>query len=540
MIRSIRGVRRAFRRAGAGARIAALLALGGSWVSAAGPPPASNGPAGLTERERQGKQIYLQGTSPTGGTLNANLNGNELPANALPCAGCHGRDGRGKPEGGVDPSNLQWDELTKPYEVTKPGGRRHGTYTDRLFVRAVSLGLDPAGNPLNAAMPRYQMSREDMDRLLAYVKRLGREPVPGVSETEIRVGALVAAGAEGDAVRGALEAWTADLNQAGGIYGRQIRLVPAALPAAPDKRKDETVRFLEQEPPVLAVLGLPTDSENRLAELFEEKETPLLGATDPRIRREDFPLRYVFYLDSGYEDQGRALVQLAATLGGAEGKPPKIAILAEDAEPFTGCVTSVSQAAVRLGLPLFSEHYATGAFSAERVKSLQEAGVELVVFAGRGADQKAFLAAADRAGWKPRLLSWAAFAGAELLEAEPGWNGRIYLALPALPPDPRFPQGTGFLRFAERHRLARTDVGGQMRALAAARVLAEGLQRAGREVDRESLIERLQELRQFDTGYSPPITFGPGRRIGALGSYVVQLDLKERTFAPVGGWIEAP
>jgi ABC-type branched-subunit amino acid transport system substrate-binding protein len=536
-------IRRAPGRAGAWARIAALLALGGSWVSAAAPPPALPGHSGLTERERQGKQIYLQGVSPTGGTLNANLNGNELPANALPCAGCHGRDGRGKPEGGIDPSNLQWDELTKPYEVTKASGRRHGTYTDRLFVRAVSLGLDPAGNPLNAAMPRYQMSREDMDRLLAYVKRLGHEPVPGVSESEIRVGALVAAGAEGDAVRGALEAWAKDLNQAGGIYGRQLRLVPAALPAAPEKRRDETVRFLEQEPPVFAVLGLPSsEAGNRLAELFEERETPLLGATDPRIRREDFPLRYVFYLDSGYEDQGRALVQFAAAAGGVsgEGKAPKIAIVAEDAEPFTGCVTAVSQEAVRLGWPLFSEHYAAGAFSAERVKKLQESAVELVVFAGRGADQKAFLAAADRLGWKPRLLSWAAFAGAELLEAEPGWDGRIYLALPALPPDPRFSQGHSFLRFAERHRLARADVGGQMRALAAARVLVEALQRAGRDVDRESLIERLQELRQFDTGFSPPITFGPGRRIGALGSYVVQLDLKERTFAPVGGWIEAP
>jgi ABC-type branched-subunit amino acid transport system substrate-binding protein len=530
------------RRAGGWARIAALLALGGSWVSAAAPnPPASPHPAGLDLRERQGKQIYLQGTSPTGGKISASLSGNELPANALPCAGCHGRDGRGKPEGGVDPSNLQWDELTKPYEVTTPSGRRHGAYPDRLFVRAVSLGLDPAGNPLNPAMPRYQMSREDMDRLLAYLQRLGREPVPGVSDAEIRVGALVAAGTEGEAVRGALEAWSEDLNQAGGIYGRKIRLVPAALSSSPEKRREETARFLDQEPPVFAVLGLPSDSENRLPELFEERETPLLGATDPRIRREDFPSRYVFYLDSGYEDQGKALVQFAAAAGGVGdggGKAPKIAILAEDAEPFTGCVTSVSQEAVRLGWPVFSGHYAAGAFSADVAKDLQKAGVELVVFAGRGADQKALLAAADQLGWKPRLLSWAAFAGADLLAAEASWDGRIYLALPTLPPDPQFAQGSSFLRFAERHRLARVDVGGQMRALAAARVLVEALQRAGRDVDRESLIERLQELRQFDTGFSPPITYGPGRRIGALGSYVVQLNLKDRTFAPVGGWIE--
>jgi hypothetical protein len=41
----------------------------------------------------------------------------------------------------------------------------------------------------------------------------------------------------------------------------------------------------------------------------------------------------------------------------------------------------------------------------------------------------------------------------------------------------------------------------------------------------------------FQTGLTPPISYSPTRRIGALGAYVVKLDLKNKTFAPVDSWI---
>ena len=39
------------------------------------------------------------------------------------------------------------------------------------------------------------------------------------------------------------------------------------------------------------------------------------------------------------------------------------------------------------------------------------------------------------------------------------------------------------------------------------------------------------------TGLTPAITYGPNRRIGAMGAYVVTIDLKESEFVPAGGWI---
>ena len=75
--------------------------------------------------------------------------------------------------------------------------------------------------------------------------------------------------------------------------------------------------------------------------------------------------------------------------------------------------------------------------------------------------------------------------------------------------------------------------------LAAAEVLLEGLRRCGRDLTRDGLIEKLEGLRQLDTGYAPPLTFGPSRRLGAHGAWLVRLDLAGQRLEPEDGWVEA-
>jgi len=48
----------------------------------------------------------------------------------------------------------------------------HPPYTDALIMRAITQGLDPAGEPLDWTMPRWQMSEADLTDLLAYLKTL--------------------------------------------------------------------------------------------------------------------------------------------------------------------------------------------------------------------------------------------------------------------------------------------------------------------------------------------------------------------------------
>ncbi len=48
----------------------------------------------------------------------------------------------------------------------------------------------------------------------------------------------------------------------------------------------------------------------------------------------------------------------------------------------------------------------------------------------------------------------------------------------------------------------------------------------------------LEKLYEFQTGLTPRITYGPNRRIGALGAHIVTVDLENKNFAPVGKWID--
>src|SRR5438067_3927554 len=94
----------------------------------------------LTLAEEHGKHIYLRGTSPSGQGITALLGktDTEVPASVLTCASCHGYDGRGKPEGGVAPSNITWEALTKPYGITHPSGYSSAPLPGALIPPATS------------------------------------------------------------------------------------------------------------------------------------------------------------------------------------------------------------------------------------------------------------------------------------------------------------------------------------------------------------------------------------------------------------------
>jgi hypothetical protein len=52
-------------------------------------------------------------------------------------------------------------------------------------------------------------------------------------------------------------------------------------------------------------------------------------------------------------------------------------------------------------------------------------------------------------------------------------------------------------------------------------------------------VEGLESMYQFDTGVTPPLSYGPNRRIGARGAHILTLDVENKTYRPVGdGWIE--
>jgi hypothetical protein len=70
-------------------------------------------------------------------------------------------------------------------------------------------------------------------------------------------------------------------------------------------------------------------------------------------------------------------------------------------------------------------------------------------------------------------------------------------------------------------------------AFAAAKVFVEATKASSRNLSRAGLVNSLEQLRNFNTGVLPPITFGPNRRVGAAGSYVVGIDIDKKQYLPL-------
>ena len=53
-----------------------------------------------------------------------------------------------------------------------------------------------------------------------------------------------------------------------------------------------------------------------------------------------------------------------------------------------------------------------------------------------------------------------------------------------------------------------------------------------------NLEKAIEDLYQYDTGFTPPLTYGPTRRVGARGACVMTVDLGAKEQRPVGPWID--
>ena len=500
-------------------------------------------PSQLTPEEKRGKQIYLKGVSPSGKEMTALLTSAdvEVPASTLACAGCHGLNGQGKPEGGIRPSNIVWESLTKPYGVTHADGRKHPPYTEGALGLAVALGVDPAGNRLLAAMPRYRISREDMADLTAYLKRLGKDSDPGVTETTVKVGTILPTRGPlaemGKDVKAMLLAYFDSINEKGGIYNRQIELCVAETGDGETPASESLKRFIGADQVFALVSPFLPGADEELRALAEHQEVPLIGplTLSPRA---GFPInRHAFYLFSGLSEQSRALV-IFAKQKLAQSRP-RVAVIHFESDTAAQAATAIKEQCNKAGWGSATTiKYSHWDFDTIRmVRKLKEEGADALFFIGAGAEAKAILRAADQMQWAPQVFIPAGPAARDLFDAPASFKDKLFISFPTLPSDLTRAGTALYTALADKHNLEARHPAAQLSALSAARVLTEALTRAGRDLSREKLVSTLEGFYQFDTGLTPPISYGPNRRIGALGAYVVSVDLEKRSFVPASAWI---
>lgn len=521
--------------------VAALAAAGAG--TGAGAPPATGA---LTPLERAGREVYLDGTSPSGARISGRIGaaGTELGGQAIACGNCHGEDGRGRAEGGVLPTSIRWSDLVRPYGHDHDGWRRHGPFDERAVERAVMHGLDPAGHRLDLAMPRYAMSAKDLTSLLAYLKKLEFQLDPGVAEDTLRIGTLLPRagrlGALGEAVHALLAAYFAELNARGGIHGRRLELVVQALPdeAGPAAA---SVRALLSDARVFTVLApVAVGVDKRLAEAARALQVPVVGPLT--LFAEDLQASnpYVFHLLPGTGDLARLLAQHAARDAALAGRT--IALWHADsddgrtqAHDFEAALRQAGWRSV-VALPI-PPHGANHDTLAATLKGHQVGSVLLL---SPGADLAALAGALARSEWTPHLLVPGPLASRDVLALPTAFRDRVTLAYPTAPGHQQQAALRELARLMQDRPEAKAYQTALVSAYAAAQLLVEGLKRSGRELSRSRLLAQLEGVQGFDTGLLPRLSYNADRRVGAAGAYLVAVDLDSKGLRPLGGWQALP
>jgi ABC-type branched-subunit amino acid transport system substrate-binding protein len=484
----------------------------------------------LTHQEACGRKIYFQGTDCNGKEIKGFIGDLQVSARLQPCASCHGADGEGRPESGEDPGDITWQSLSVPYGHAHTKGRKHPAYSPALFQRAVTAGLDPAGGKLSTLMPRFRLSAASALDLVAYLKKISTDADPGVEPARITVGSLAplqGVNAEtGSSVRAVLTAYFDDLNQRGGIYGRQIllRFADSGIDSATTVKN---ARRLSATPVFALIAPFVPGAERNLAQLAHASNVPLVGLLALTVP-DDPGNREVFYLLPGFEQLEQELERYASAHGKVT--PEKTAVIVADRALQSELSGAMQAAGQELGFGKPQEFLFSKTNSAQLVSDLQKRGTDTVFFVGGGEQAAQWLQAADGIEWAPRTFLLGPLMDGNIFTAPARFQGKIFAAYPQLQPEPEAVEE--FDDFQQRHKLTQDHRLVQISAYCAARILEDALTRAGRNVTREKLILSLEQMRDFKTGLLPGITFNANRRIGSTKAEIVCVDLKSHSFQP--------
>jgi ABC-type branched-subunit amino acid transport system substrate-binding protein len=475
---------------------------------------------GLTQEQQRGKRIFLEGSVVPGGEITAELDGKGavVPASIVPCAGCHGSDGRGRAEGGIIPPNITWETLTKPYGVSRAQGPKRPRYTERLLKRAILDGIDSSGASLATIMPRYRMSSSDLTDLIAYLHVLGSDRDPGITSSELRVGVLLPAGPHflgtRDAVSAVLDAYARKINQDGGIFDRKLTIRFFEEPDDPRRRAADTAAFLDRENVFVLMASSLAGAEEEMASMLAKRKIPVIGAFALYPQLASPSDRYIFYLLAGITDQALALADFAWQRNNKMGSRALI-IHGED---------SLSTEAAR-SLDAYCKRRAW--MSSETIEAspsslsvaLQGKNVDVVFIlapslAGAALHQDASMLR------RALYLIPSSLVDFEIDSLPVDLGDRIFLSVPTLPSDTTA-SGLAFYQSLFRDALPpKGSLAAQWSALSSAELLTEVLRRAGRDVSREEVVNLVESFQDVSTGLSPRLTFGPNHRTGSRGAHI--------------------
>ncbi|MGE5149918.1 MAG: ABC transporter substrate-binding protein [Rhodospirillaceae bacterium] len=311
-------------------------------------------------------------------------------------------------------------------------------------------------------------------------------------------------------MRNGIKAYLDYVNERGGVYGRKIDLVTeddryeaSAAQAASKKLIEDHKVFA-----LIGYVGTPTGVEH--LKVVEPAKVPLVGMfTGAEALRVPFN-RYVFHVRASYYDETEKIVEQVVSTGGH-----KIAVFMQDDAYGEAGRKGTEIALAKRGMKIHS----LGKFERntvkveEAVKTMNASQPDAVVMIGAYAACAAFIKQMRKAGSGATFYN-VSFVGSKALADALGPEGSGVAISQVVP----YPWGTA-LPVVKEYQVASKKAGftdynfSAMEGFLTAKVMVEGLRRAGKNLTREGLVNALESMQDVDlggfyVGYSPKVHTG--------------------------------
>ncbi|WP_457571772.1 ABC transporter substrate-binding protein [Desulfovulcanus sp.] len=369
-----------------------------------------------------------------------------------------------------------------------------------------------------------------------------RDVIEGVTDNEIVLGSSLAlkghAGYLGTQTLRGAKCYINYINDNGGVYGRKIKIIAYDDSYDPPKCLANTQRLLidDQVFALFCYVGTPTTV--KVLPMIEEAKIPLIGMfTGANALREPFNPYLINIRPSYYQETREAVRHLVQDL-----KLQRIAVFYQyDAYGFDG-LTGTELALKDFGLaPVARGSYIRGTLDIdEAFNKIRLSRAQAVVMIGTYDPCAGFIQLAQEKDYHPVFYNLS-FVGAEELARKLKGTKEIVLMSQVVPPPISF-EGVdnedlpNYVNLLKRYYPGDTPNYVGFEGYINAKVLVEGLRRAGRDLTRSKLIKAIESIKNFSLEGDINVHFGTQDHQGMDKIYFTRLQKDE--FVLIEDWEE--
>jgi len=323
----------------------------------------------------------------------------------------------------------------------------------------------------------------------------------GVTDREVLIGQFAAVSGPsaqlGLRMQLGMQAYISAVNAQGGVNGRAIKLVTRDDGYEPEKAA-AAVKALIHEDRVFALAGsVGTPTGLAALPILSEEQVPLIGLfTGAQALREPFN-RNVFHVRASYFDETERIVQHLTTLG-----IKKIAVFYQNDAYGKAGLEGVTRALGKRQLkPVSTATVERNSVDvAASMETLVKSEPEAIVQIGAYKACAALIKQARAKGYGGQFFN-VSFVGSRALADELGDAGQGVVISQVVP----FPFAQG-IPIVREYQLRMTEAGqkdfdfSSLEGYLTARVLVEGIRRAGKNLSRDALIAGLESMHDVNLG----------------------------------------